>query len=140
MPDLSDKVSDERLRELAAGGKTSDCGHGHVWPNANGMKARCGGPGLCAQCSIDKVAKDNAATGENARIAAELLALRTRPAASTMEGWRFMPEEPTEAMLEAAEFEQINPTPRRYKNALDRAFHIYRAMLATAPIPPEVMK
>lgn len=26
-------------------------GHGHVTPRADGMKARCGGPGLCAQCS-----------------------------------------------------------------------------------------
>lgn len=28
-------------------------GHGHVFPRPDGMKARCGGPGLCSQCSID---------------------------------------------------------------------------------------
>jgi hypothetical protein len=28
-------------------------GHGHVWPRPDGMKARCGGPGLCAECSHD---------------------------------------------------------------------------------------
>lgn len=26
-------------------------GHGHVTPKPDGSKARCGGPGLCSQCS-----------------------------------------------------------------------------------------
>lgn len=26
-------------------------GHGHVTPNADGTKARCGGPGVCGECS-----------------------------------------------------------------------------------------
>lgn len=26
-------------------------GHGHVTPNPDGTKARCGGPGICPQCS-----------------------------------------------------------------------------------------
>lgn len=26
-------------------------GHGHVTPNANGMKARCGGPAICPECA-----------------------------------------------------------------------------------------
>ena len=26
-------------------------GHGHVIPRADGMRARCGGPMLCAQCA-----------------------------------------------------------------------------------------
>ncbi|MGH3203865.1 MAG: hypothetical protein ACRDP5_17700 [Streptosporangiaceae bacterium] len=26
-------------------------GHGHVTPNPDGTKARCGGPGLCSECS-----------------------------------------------------------------------------------------
>ncbi len=26
-------------------------GHGHVIPNPDGMKARCGGPGICKECS-----------------------------------------------------------------------------------------
>jgi hypothetical protein len=26
-------------------------GHGHVTPRADGDKAKCGGPGLCAQCT-----------------------------------------------------------------------------------------
>ncbi len=27
--------------------------HGHVTPNADGNKARCGGPGICARCSSE---------------------------------------------------------------------------------------
>lgn len=26
-------------------------GHGHVSPRSDGARARCGGPGLCAECS-----------------------------------------------------------------------------------------
>lgn len=32
-------------------------GHGHVTPNPNGMKARCGGPGLCSVCSAELAQK-----------------------------------------------------------------------------------
>lgn len=34
----------------------SNTGHGHVWKRPDGMKARCGGPGMCAECSRDKAA------------------------------------------------------------------------------------
>lgn len=27
--------------------------HGHVKPNPDGSKARCGGPGICPECSIE---------------------------------------------------------------------------------------
>ena len=30
-------------------------GHGHVTPNANGLKARCGGPGICNTCAQEFV-------------------------------------------------------------------------------------
>jgi hypothetical protein len=29
------------------------CRHGHVFPNRDGVKARCGGLALCCECSID---------------------------------------------------------------------------------------
>lgn len=32
-------------------------GHGHVTPRPDGAKARCGGPGLCAQCSQEQARK-----------------------------------------------------------------------------------
>ena len=35
----------------------TDCGHGWVHPRPDGMKARCGGPGLCTQCSADEARK-----------------------------------------------------------------------------------
>lgn len=28
-------------------------GHGHVFRRADGVKARCGGPGMCSECSAD---------------------------------------------------------------------------------------
>lgn len=28
-------------------------GHGHVTPNADGSKARCGGPAICSDCAIE---------------------------------------------------------------------------------------
>ena len=33
-------------------------GHGHVYPRADGVKMRCGGPGICAQCSADQARKN----------------------------------------------------------------------------------
>jgi len=35
----------------------SNTGHGHVYPRADGVKARCGGPGLCEVCSADQARK-----------------------------------------------------------------------------------
>lgn len=34
--------------------KYPNTGHGHVWPRPDGVKARCGGPGMCTQCSHDQ--------------------------------------------------------------------------------------
>lgn len=31
----------------------TNTGHGHVWARPDGVKARCGGPGICKQCSLD---------------------------------------------------------------------------------------
>lgn len=30
----------------------TNTGHGHIWARPDGMKARCGGPGLCAECAV----------------------------------------------------------------------------------------
>lgn len=32
----------------------TNTGHGHVWERPDGVKARCGGPGLCKLCSKDE--------------------------------------------------------------------------------------
>lgn len=37
--------------------------HGHVTPNANGSKARCGGPGICPECSLEKAQLEGAYLG-----------------------------------------------------------------------------
>lgn len=39
-------------------GPRQNTGHGHVFPRADGVRARCGGPGLCKECSVDKSRKD----------------------------------------------------------------------------------
>jgi hypothetical protein len=36
----------------------ANTGHGHVHPRPDGQKARCGGPGPCAQCTLDQQATD----------------------------------------------------------------------------------
>lgn len=33
-------------------------GHGHVFPRADGVVARCGGPAICTDCARDKARKD----------------------------------------------------------------------------------
>jgi hypothetical protein len=33
-----------------------DCGHGHVHKRTDGVKARCGGPGMCRLCAHDAAA------------------------------------------------------------------------------------
>jgi hypothetical protein len=46
-------------------GLLSNIGHGHVYPRADRVKVRCGGPGLCKQCSIDAARKNNAIARKN---------------------------------------------------------------------------
>lgn len=31
----------------------TNTGHGHAWPRPDGVKARCGGPGICRECAVD---------------------------------------------------------------------------------------
>jgi hypothetical protein len=38
-------------------------GHGWVTPNPDGMKARCGGPGICGACALEAGAKLQAVAG-----------------------------------------------------------------------------
>lgn len=37
--------------------KASNTGHGHVYKRPDGAKARCGGPGICPECSRDQAQK-----------------------------------------------------------------------------------
>jgi len=50
-----------RDTEEPAAFKGTNSGHGHVWERPDGAKARCGGPGLCAQCSRDQKLAEGAA-------------------------------------------------------------------------------
>ena len=38
--------------------KQAYTGHGHVYPRADGRKARCGGPSMCRECAKDFVEKN----------------------------------------------------------------------------------
>jgi len=40
-------------------------GHGHVFPRPYGVRARCGGPGLCAECSLDLSRKNGKASASD---------------------------------------------------------------------------
>ena len=39
-------------------GTGRNTGQGHVFPRPDGIRARCGGPGLCGECSRDRARKD----------------------------------------------------------------------------------
>lgn len=52
----------------------SNTGHGHVFPRPDGMRARCGGPGICKACALDAQRK---VTGEP----------KTVPASMTLDEW-----------------------------------------------------
>lgn len=38
-------------------GEMPNVGHGHVFTRADGVIARCGGPGLCRECASDSMTK-----------------------------------------------------------------------------------
>lgn len=40
-------------------------GHGHVFPRPDGVRARCGGPGICLDCSRDLARKNAQENGEH---------------------------------------------------------------------------
>lgn len=45
----------------------ANVGHGHVYPRPDGVRARCGGPGLCAECSQEQARKFRAEEAEAGR-------------------------------------------------------------------------
>jgi hypothetical protein len=47
-------------------------GHGHVWERPDGVNARCGGPGICAECSRDQAQLLKEALDERERRAAQI--------------------------------------------------------------------
>ena len=38
--------------------KRGNTGHGHVYPRADGVRMRCGGPSMCRECAKDFVKKN----------------------------------------------------------------------------------
>lgn len=130
-------------------------GHGHVTPNPNGDKARCGGPKICKVCMAELAALKAMPVGaalEAERVVnaqrlldwnraqpeprpivigreyqvAEACAHLAAPA-GVPEGWRPVPVEPTNAMTHIGQ-------ALRY-DAVNSIGHIYRQMIAAAPSP-----
>ena len=54
--DLLDEVIDAALAHQgkAAEKRNPNSGHGHVYPRPDRVLMRCGGPGICSECSRDK--------------------------------------------------------------------------------------
>lgn len=44
--------------------KQNNVGHGHVYPRPDGMRFRCGGPVICAECARDAARKAVEDSGE----------------------------------------------------------------------------
>lgn len=55
-------------------------GHGHVIPNANGVKARCGGPAICPDCKQEaEQYRRQIETFDTLFVCAELIPIRPTP-------------------------------------------------------------
>lgn len=48
----------ELHRKIGGSATHPDKGHGHVYQRDDGVRMRCGGPGICKECSADKARKD----------------------------------------------------------------------------------
>lgn len=44
----------ERMKFASKNTPGTNSGHGHVWERPDGIKARCGGPGICKECLDDR--------------------------------------------------------------------------------------
>lgn len=50
---VEELLANHTIKPGLAAGNPSNTGHGHVRPRPGGVKMRCGGPGMCSQCSIE---------------------------------------------------------------------------------------
>ncbi len=129
-----------------------DCGHGWVYPRADGVKARCGGPAICPKCRIDAAAKQGAAIAQPAEpcpigIAPANWALCSAGTCATCqaeraiaqpvapEGWKLVPVKPTSAMLDAA-VQAICYGPEGGFTRIGGPGRCWAVMLAAAPAAP----
>ena len=72
-------------------------GHGHVTANADGSRARCGGPGICIDCSREAAGawrqeRERAERAEAERDALRVLLTKASKCADVA-GWLFFTEE-----------------------------------------------
>lgn len=79
-------------------------GHGHVTPNPDGTKAKCGGPAICPVCKAEAEAL---AAGQQAR---RFVRLPTPDKSDPGEAWRYGPE----ASIDPAAVVAVEPRQHRY--------------------------
>lgn len=134
MPDLSDKVSEHD-------GIPQD-----VWDTSDAT-AEFIATALAAAIFGKATSEDVAVSITKAVSNAIMADRRTRPAASTMEGWRLMPVEMTGPMwvagrkafeTEAERYRSVTTSAMAMATADRAPEKIWAAELGAAPIPPEV--
>ncbi|MEA8655801.1 hypothetical protein PZS84_32205, partial [Pseudomonas aeruginosa] len=84
----------KELNKAPAEQAGTNVGHGHVFPRADGVKMRCGGPGLSPECSADAsraraaLAQPSPAQAEKAEVERpEVVAWQYRVTAGPQTGW-----------------------------------------------------
>ena len=108
---------DDRLKEggvMALYG--TNYGHGHVWDRPDGMKQRCGGPGICGECGNLQALFDAAQAGKPSVVSLQDVRLDTQA--------NKFRKEITQLRLEIARLKAAN---ERYASALDDKAHLLLA-------------
>src|SRR6266404_9141580 len=62
-------------------------GHGHVTPNEDGSRARCGGPGICVQCNKEFVRANMQAIRGDLEIENRYLKTKLTEAQQSINDW-----------------------------------------------------
>lgn len=110
-------------------------GHGHVRPRPDGARARCGGPGICPDCSRDQVALNMSPRPQPTNPP------RTLRETMAHYGVCFDPSEPLHAALAAYVREREAMTRMRCGQQFDRDSHIHgysiRELIYETPLPSD---
>ncbi|HBO4818364.1 TPA: hypothetical protein L4V11_002705 [Pseudomonas aeruginosa] len=101
------------IHKILAEQAGANVGHGHVFPRADGVKMRCGGPGLCSECTADAscaraaLAQPSPAQAEAER--PEVVAyLFVKPDGTlSMDAVRHKPSQPAVAVMTVAQHDRI---------------------------------
>lgn len=100
-------------------------GHGHVYPRTDGVKARCGGPGMCKECSSDLAHQQR----------------EQRPSKDQLAHWREITDGRYETLLASTAREMVDEIERlRTIAAVDERLDRVERELAKPASEPHVIK